>query len=144
LTLFINGTAYGVRPIAPGFAGVKAYQLKKSQGTVYHVVQTLDGSIECDCGDFEFRRRDLADEPCKHGAALLACGLFSTWRWTQPARKAEETAPITGGAPEQLTVRDWNNYSRWSISTEECSNFDRYLDAQDSPDQTGGWGGHPA
>jgi hypothetical protein len=140
----INGTAYGVRPIAPGFAGVKAYQLKKSQGTVYHVVQTLDGSIECDCGDFEFRRRDLTDEPCKHGAALLACGLFSTGRWTEPARRAEEIAPITGGGPQEPRTRNWDDSSRWSISTEECSNFDRYLDAHDSPDQTGGWGGHPA
>jgi hypothetical protein len=144
LTLVINGTAYGVRPIAPGFAGIKAYQLKKSQGTVYHVVQTLDGSIECDCGDFEFRRGDLTDEPCKHGAALLACGLLSKWRWTKSARKSKEITPITGGAPEEVATQDWDDSSRWSIPTEECSDFERYLDTQDSPDQTGGCGGHPA
>jgi hypothetical protein len=144
LTLVINGTAYGVRPIAPGFAGVKAFQLRKFNGAVYHVVQTLDGSIECDCGDFEFRRRDLTDEPCKHGAALLACGLFSRWRWTEPACKSQEIAPITGGAPEGQTTHGRDGHIRCSISTAECANFDRYLDAQDSPDRTGGWGGHPA
>jgi len=81
LTLTIKdkgrSTAYGVRPIDPGFAGVKAFRLTKQagEGDVYDVVQTLDG-IRCDCADHVFRREGNSANPCKHGAALVAVGLL--------------------------------------------------------------------
>jgi hypothetical protein len=76
LRLTINGTAYSVRPIDAGFAGVRAFRLRKGDAAVYDVVQELDGGIVCDCPDFTFRREGLTDRPCKHGAALVALGIF--------------------------------------------------------------------
>src|SRR5690349_3366044 len=78
LTLSVNGQKYRVRPIDPGFAGVRAFRLAKlGTDAVYDVVQQADGTIVCDCADATFRRNGLTDLPCKHGAAGLAAGLFS-------------------------------------------------------------------
>src|SRR5262249_22821613 len=76
LTLNISGTKYRVKPIRPGFAGRKAFQLRKTDGMRYTVVRTLEDTINCDCGDYAWRRDGLTDQPCKHGAALVACGLL--------------------------------------------------------------------
>jgi hypothetical protein len=76
LTLTINGVPYDVRPVAsdPSIAR-KAYRLRKSDGTTYDVAWT-DHGIVCDCPDFEYRRNGLTDQPCKHGAALVALGML--------------------------------------------------------------------
>lgn len=90
LTLRINGTTYGVRPVDPGFAGLKAYRLTKqaATGSVYDVVETVSG-IECDCADYEFRRKGLdGTAPCKHGSALAALGLLADRRPPQHAKNS--------------------------------------------------------
>jgi hypothetical protein len=76
LRLTINGTGYSIRPIDAGFAGVRAFRLRKADGKTYDVVQDLEDAIRCDCGDFIFRREGLTDRPCKHGAALVALGML--------------------------------------------------------------------
>src|SRR3954447_11933443 len=56
LILSINGTAYSVRPIsADSFAALRAFRLRKADGTTYDVAQTIHG-LECDCPDFVFHR----------------------------------------------------------------------------------------
>jgi hypothetical protein len=74
--LFINGTAYGVLPIRPRpDAASKAYRLRKSDGTAYHVAQTVHGPSR-DCPDFTFNRDGIDPGGCKHYRALVAVGLF--------------------------------------------------------------------
>jgi hypothetical protein len=76
LTLFINGTACGVVPLQPDpDAASKAYRLRKSDGTAYHVAQTVNGP-SCDCPDFTFNRDGIDPGGCKHCRALAAVGLF--------------------------------------------------------------------
>jgi hypothetical protein len=76
LTLTINGTAYAVRPIATdSFAAIKAFRLRKSDGTAYDVAQTVHG-FECDCPDWTFHRDGIDPDGCKHVKALVACGLL--------------------------------------------------------------------
>jgi hypothetical protein len=76
LTLRIIGTVYTVRPIpADAFAALKAFRLRKDDGTVYDVAQTVHG-LECDCPDFIFHRDGIDADGCKHLKALVACGLF--------------------------------------------------------------------
>ena len=41
LVLSINDTRYAVRPIRPGFAGRKAFRLRKPDGMSYTIVRTL-------------------------------------------------------------------------------------------------------
>jgi hypothetical protein len=73
LSLTINGTMYGARPIDPGFHR-KAFDLLKPDGTAYTIAQRCDGGLECDCGDATFRGG--ADYLCKHQRAMVALGLF--------------------------------------------------------------------
>jgi len=76
LTLTINGTPYDVRPIpSDAFAALKAFRLKKLDGTTYDVSQAVHG-LECDCPDFVFHRDGLDPAGCKHVKALVACGLL--------------------------------------------------------------------
>ncbi len=76
LILTINGTSYHVRPIpADGFAALKAYRLKKGDGTAYDVARTAHG-LQCGCPDFVFHRDGIDPAGCKHIKALVACGLF--------------------------------------------------------------------
>ncbi len=74
LTLSINGTAYGVTPNRG--AAVKAFRLRKADGTVYDVSQDVHG-LACDCPDFIFHRDGLDAAGCKHIKAMAACGLLS-------------------------------------------------------------------
>src|SRR5689334_8545174 len=56
LTLTINGTPYRVRPVpADSFAAIRAFRLRKADGTAYDVAETVHGH-ECDCPDFVFHR----------------------------------------------------------------------------------------
>ena len=76
LTLTINGTTYNVRPIAVDRdAALKAYRLKKNDGTHYNVAQTTHG-LTCDCPDFVLSRDGIDPDGCKHIKAMVACGLF--------------------------------------------------------------------
>lgn len=77
LTLHINGTAYTVRPIpCDPAAAVRAFRLRKSDGTTYDVARAAFGTV-CDCPDFEFHRDGIDPAGCKHIKAMTACGLLS-------------------------------------------------------------------
>jgi hypothetical protein len=77
LTIRINGVNYTVRPNrGRGFAAIKAYRLRKPNGTVYDVVQTVTG-IECDRPDHVFHRDGIDPGGCKHVKAVVACGLLT-------------------------------------------------------------------
>jgi hypothetical protein len=75
--LSINGTTYNVRPIAVDReAALKAYRLKKSNGTHYNVALTNHG-LTCDCPDFVMSRDSIDPDGCKHIKAMVACGLLN-------------------------------------------------------------------
>src|SRR5215469_16247579 len=76
LTIAINGNDYRVHPIpSEAYCALKAYRLKKPDGTAYDVAQTVDG-LTCDCRDFIFHRDGIDPEGCKHVKAMVACGLL--------------------------------------------------------------------
>jgi hypothetical protein len=76
LVLTINGTNYSVRPVlADSSIALKAFRLRKEDGTIYDVALTAHG-LECDCPNFLFRRDGLDPSGCKHVKALVACGLL--------------------------------------------------------------------
>ncbi len=76
LSLFINGTAYNVRPIAcDPAAALQAFRLRKADGTVYHVALTEHGA-QCSCPDWIFNRDGLDREGCKHIKALVAVSML--------------------------------------------------------------------
>jgi hypothetical protein len=74
LVLTINGTCYSVRPNRGD--AVKAFRLRKSDGTTYDVARTADGLV-CDCPDWTFHRDGIDPAGCKHIKALVACGLLA-------------------------------------------------------------------
>ncbi len=77
LTLSINGTSYGVKPIpCDPPAAIKAFRLRKTDGTAYDVAQTTHGLV-CDCPDFVFNRDGIDEAGCKHIKALVALGMLS-------------------------------------------------------------------
>jgi hypothetical protein len=61
--------------------------------------------------------------------------------WAEQTRQAEDVAPAAGGAPTGPTAADWAEYAAWSARSER-SDFERWLDAQDSPDASGAFQGH--
>jgi hypothetical protein len=76
LVLTINGTDYVVRPVlADSSVALKAFRLRKEDGTIYDIAQTAHG-LECDCPDALFRRDGRDATGCKHVKALVACGLL--------------------------------------------------------------------
>jgi hypothetical protein len=76
LLLAIGDTYYTVRRLGcDAWVGRESYQLLKTDGTVYDVVQTRYGA-ECDCPDFIFRREGIDPSGCKHVKALVAAGLL--------------------------------------------------------------------
>ncbi len=81
LTLHINGVAYNVRPVAcDPVAALTAVRLRKSDGTIYHIVLPPDGHPVCDCADYTFHRDGIDPSGCKHVRALTVVGML-------PARK---------------------------------------------------------
>jgi hypothetical protein len=77
LTLTINGTEYGVKPIpCDPPAAIKAFRLRKANGTAYDVAQTTHGLV-CDCPDFVFHRDGIDEAGCKHIKALVALGMLA-------------------------------------------------------------------
>jgi hypothetical protein len=77
LTLTINGVDYALRriPADPSIA-LKAWRLRKPDGTVHHVAVTPHGPT-CTCGDFEFRREGIDPAGCKHIRSLNVVGLLA-------------------------------------------------------------------
>jgi hypothetical protein len=83
LTMDINGTGYDIHPLpTEAYAALKAYRLKKSDGTAYDVAQTVHG-LTCDCPDFIFHRDGIDPAGCKHIKAMVTCGLLDQ-RGTEP------------------------------------------------------------
>ena len=76
LILTINGTSYTLRriPTDPS-AALRAWRLKKNDGTHYNVAVTEHGPV-CDCPDFTFHRDGFDPAGCKHVKALAAVGLM--------------------------------------------------------------------
>lgn len=80
-SLTIKGAAYDATPIDAGEDGTAAYRLvRRRGGACYDVIRTHAGLVECDCPDYEARRRGLTAEPCKHGRALVEAGLIEAPR----------------------------------------------------------------
>ena len=77
LMLAINETTYTLRrvPADPSIA-VRAFRLRKPDGTTYHVAVTPHGP-ECDCPDWTFHRDGIDPAGCKHIRALNAVGLLA-------------------------------------------------------------------
>lgn len=90
LLLVINRTVYRVKPIRCDPTGaVRAFRLKKPDGTLYDVAQTQFGA-QCDCPDFVYRRDGLDPDGCKHVKSLVAEGLID------PAPAGAAGRPTTG------------------------------------------------
>jgi hypothetical protein len=91
LTVTIRGESYTVRPVrAEAEDVIKAWRLRKADGTAYDVADTADGQV-CDCADHVYRH-DGQGTACKHVRALRALGLLDdgdgpeTWpAWTDHA-----------------------------------------------------------
>lgn len=104
LSLFINGTAYHVVPLpADKLTTIKAFRLRKFDGTEYDIVQQPRG-ITCDCPDFTFNREGVDPQGCKHIKALVACGLLNSNQEDHSARDSapEGTATPAGRVNEAL------------------------------------------
>ena len=96
LSLFINGTAYHVFPLpADTLTTIKAFQLRKYDGTEYDIAQNPRG-MTCDCPDFTFNREGIDPEGCKHIKALVACGLLDS---SQQNRGSRDSAPTGTAMP---------------------------------------------
>jgi hypothetical protein len=76
LMLVVNGTSYVIRtiPCDPA-AALKAFRLRKVDGTVYHIALNEHGPV-CDCPDFVFHRDGIDPDGCKHIKAMTAVGLL--------------------------------------------------------------------
>lgn len=94
LVLTIKGTAYDVAPLDAGECGSRAFRLTKADGAAYDVVRTAH-TVECDCGDYEFRHRGTAGL-CKHGRALVALGLVEAPAEAPPAAFVEAVREAIG------------------------------------------------
>ena len=112
LSLFINGTAYQLLPLATdGTAAIKAFRLRKFDGIEYDIAQTTHG-MTCDCPDFTFKREGIDPRGCKHIKALVECGLIDLKQEeippakTPPARTRHGDGPIQDqSAPPAATQR---------------------------------------
>jgi hypothetical protein len=75
LTLGIAAALYRIRIIPCETTAQKCYELRKPDGTKYHVSQHITGP-ECTCGDYEFRRKNVDPAGCKHVKALVMFGMI--------------------------------------------------------------------
>ena len=106
LSLFINGKAYHVVPLpADARIHIKAFRLRKFDGTEYDIAQTGEG-VTCDCPDFTFKRDGIDPEGCKHVKALVACGLIDPSQGrsgsqapTAPVSPARDASSDRAGGP---------------------------------------------
>ncbi len=75
LELLINGNRYKVRPTSAGsIADVRSFRLRKADGTIHIVSETLEGCT-CTCLDY-VKVRSLKGKHCKHLLAAFAVGLL--------------------------------------------------------------------
>src|SRR3954452_18890255 len=87
-TIEIKGDLYAVEAIPAGECGVSALRVTKLvNGESYDVIRTHEDVVECDCPDYEARRRGTGQNG-KHGGASLPRGLLPT-----------APAPVSGGSP---------------------------------------------
>ena len=77
MVLSINGSRYRVRPVpCDHSAALRCFELRKADGTRYHVSQHTHGP-QCDCTDFEFHRNHRDPAGCKHVKALTVFGMLA-------------------------------------------------------------------
>ena len=75
LELLINENRYKVRPTSAGsIAEVRSFRLRKADGTLHIVSETLEGCT-CTCLDY-IKVRSLKGKHCKHLLAAFAVGLL--------------------------------------------------------------------
>ena len=75
LELLINGNRYKVRPSSTGsIAEVRSFRLRKADGTIHIVSETLEGCT-CTCLDY-VKVRSINGSHCKHLLAAFAVGLL--------------------------------------------------------------------
>jgi hypothetical protein len=75
LELLINGNRYKVRPNSVGsIAEVRSFRLRKADGTIHIVSETLEGCT-CTCLDY-VKVRSIKGSHCKHLLAAFAVGLL--------------------------------------------------------------------
>lgn len=95
LSLFINGTAYHILPLpADKPTTIKAFRLRKFDGTEYDVAQNFRG-MTCDCPDFTFNSEGIDPEGCKHIKALVSCGLLDVNQEEQGSKDSVPTGSAT-------------------------------------------------
>lgn len=105
LTLTINGTGYGVKPLpCPPEAARQCFELRKGDGTTYHVSRH-DHGAECTCGDFVYHRDGIDEQGCKHIRSLVAVGLLDT----RPAR-------VQVPPPSAWDGDEWDDSVRYTIT----------------------------
>ncbi len=69
-----DSVRYVVAPIpADPDVAVKAFSLRKEDGTVYHLRLTPEGFTDCDCPHGTFRPNSF---PCRHAKMLRAAGMI--------------------------------------------------------------------
>jgi hypothetical protein len=100
LCIAINHTVYQVEPIRPQDPEItRAWRLAKegADGAVYDVATHRSHGHQCDCPDFECRRRGLDASGCKHIKALVKMGLLEDpdpALFVEPTRGTRDTAPV--------------------------------------------------
>jgi len=76
LELLINENRYKVRPTSAGsIAEVRSFRLRKADGTIHIISETLEGCT-CTCLDY-IKVRSIKGSHCKHLLAAFAVGLFN-------------------------------------------------------------------
>jgi hypothetical protein len=96
----INGSKYYLTPLqageSPTLSFVRGFRLEKldqKRPGVYDVVQTSSG-MECDCQDFQQRRKGVDTLGCKHLRAMYYFGFLSresdpVLHFTMPRRRLD-------------------------------------------------------
>jgi hypothetical protein len=133
-----------VKPIPCGdpSAALQCIELKKSDGTRYHVSQHAHGS-ECTCPDWVFSRDGIDPAGCKHIRALEAFGLV-----------VADVRPVSGGSPDSAAQLeraggahrepaeswpDWTDSDRWELGADACGGPDHDHDRDDAPEDDPDW-----
>lgn len=114
LTLTINGTRYALKPVpCDRQAARQCFELRKSDGTVYHVSRH-DHGAECTCADFAFNRDGIDPMGCKHVRSLVALGILDT----RPARIATPPPSAWNDDLEAAAERwpAWTDETRYEMT----------------------------
>jgi hypothetical protein len=76
LTITIGETSYAMRPLRAHWYGLKAFELRKADGTTYVVSRDGRGRLACECGDHVWRHEGTDSVGCKHCIALKALNIL--------------------------------------------------------------------